>query len=58
MNKFDVYNYLNNLNIRHQITEHDAVYNMAALSQIDMPYPEADAKTSLFVTIRKEIIIS
>ncbi|WP_319637431.1 hypothetical protein [[Clostridium] scindens] len=31
-----------------EITEHEAVYNMAELSGIKIPYPEYDAK-SLFV---------
>lgn len=48
MNKQDIYNYLKEKNIWHEITEHKAVYNMAELSQIDVPYPEADAK-NLFI---------
>lgn len=48
MNKEEIYNYLNNKNIWHEITEHKAVFNMAELSEIDIPYPEADAK-NLFV---------
>lgn len=48
MNKQDVYNYLKEKNIWHEITEHKAVYNMAELAEIEIPYPEADAK-NLFV---------
>lgn len=48
MNKQEIYNYLKEKNIWHEITEHKAVYNMAELSGIDIPYPEADAK-NLFV---------
>ena len=48
MNKQEIYDYLLNKNIWHQITDHKAVYNMAQLSQVDIPYPEADAK-NLFV---------
>lgn len=48
MNKQEIYNYLKERNIWHEITEHKAVYNMAELSGIDIPYPEADAK-NLFV---------
>lgn len=48
MNKQEIYNYLKEKNIWHEITEHKAVFNMAELSQIDIPYPEADAK-NLFV---------
>jgi len=48
MNKKEIYNLLQRKNIWHEVTEHIAVYNMAELSQIDIPYPEADAK-NLFV---------
>lgn len=48
MNKQEIYDYLADRNIWHEITEHQAVYNMAELSQVDIPYPEADAK-NLFV---------
>ena len=48
MNKQEVYDYLKQKGIWHEITEHGAVYNMAELSQIELPYPEADAK-NLFV---------
>ena len=34
--------------IWHEITEHKAVYNMAELTDVALPYPEADAK-NLFV---------
>lgn len=48
MNKQEVYDYLKNKNIWYEVTEHKAVFNMAELSQIDIPYPESDAK-NLFV---------
>ena len=48
MNKQDIYNYLKENNIWHEITDHKAVYNMAELAEVDTPYPEADAK-NLFV---------
>ena len=48
MNKQDIYNYLKEKNIWHEITEHEAVYNMEELSKVNIPYPEADAK-NLFV---------
>ena len=57
MNKQQIYDYLKRENIWHGITEHEAVYNMAELSNIEIPYPEYDAKNPLFVMIRKEIII-
>ena len=57
MNKQQIYDYLRQENIWHEITEHEAVYNMAELSNIEIPYPEYDAKNPVFVMIRKEIII-
>ncbi|HIY57813.1 MAG TPA: prolyl-tRNA synthetase associated domain-containing protein [Candidatus Tetragenococcus pullicola] len=48
MNKQQIYDYLKRENIWHEITEHEAVYNMAELSKIDIPYPGYDAK-NLFV---------
>ena len=35
-------------NICHEVTEHKAVFNMAEVTEIHLPYPEADAK-NLFV---------
>ncbi len=48
MNKQEIYRYLTEHGIDYEITEHDAVFNMAELSAIDLPYPEKDAK-NLFV---------
>lgn len=48
MDKQEIYAYLKENNIRHEITEHKAVYNMAELAEIEIPYPQADAK-NLFV---------
>lgn len=48
MNKQEIYEFLKSKNIQHEITEHVAVFNMAEVAQIDLPYPEADAK-NLFV---------
>lgn len=48
MNKQQVYQYLNENNIWHEITEHEAVYSMDEISKVYIPYPEADAK-NLFV---------
>ena len=39
---------MNEKGIQYEVTEHRAVYHMAEISEIDMPYPEADAK-NLFV---------
>ena len=48
MNKQEIYKFLNDKNIWHEITEHKDVFNMAELSEINIPYPEADAK-NIFV---------
>lgn len=48
MNKNEIYDYLNSLNMWYEVTEHSAVFNMAEISTVDLPYPEADAK-NLFV---------
>ena len=45
MNKQEIYALLDEKNIWHEVTEHKAVYNMA---EIQLPYPEADAK-NLFI---------
>ena len=48
MNKQDIYDFLKNSNIWHEIDEHPAVYNMEELSKVGVRYPECDAK-NLFV---------
>lgn len=48
MNKQEIYKLLESRGFWHVITEHPAVYNMAEMGEIALPYPEADAK-NLFV---------
>ncbi len=48
MNKQEVYEYLKNKNVLHEITEHGAVFSMSELDETPLPYPEYDAK-NLFV---------
>lgn len=48
MNKQEIYDLLSAKGLWHEITEHKAVYNMAELAEVNIPYPEADAK-NLFV---------
>ena len=48
MNKSEVYAFLDNNKVWHKITEHGAVYNMAELENVELPYPDRDAK-NLFV---------
>lgn len=57
MNKQQIYDYLQENSIWHEITEHKAVYNMAELAEVPCPYPEADAKNCSCGTIRNRIII-
>lgn len=48
MNKQETYDFLTQSEVKFEITEHQAVYNMAELAQIENPHPECDAK-NLFV---------
>lgn len=48
MNKEQIYRYLKQKNIWYEITKHKAVYNMKDLQDVDLPYPEGDAK-NLFI---------
>ncbi|MFV8291192.1 prolyl-tRNA synthetase associated domain-containing protein [Aerococcus viridans] len=48
MDKAAVYDFLNDQEIEYEVTDHKAVYDMAKLAEIDLPYPEADAK-NLFI---------
>lgn len=48
MTKEEIYNFIKGKNLWHEITEHKAVFNMDEVSEIEMPYPEYDAK-NLFV---------
>ena len=48
MNKQETFDYLSSRGVDFEITEHKAVYNMAELAELDIPYSDADAK-NLFV---------
>ncbi len=48
MNKQETYDYLTRKGIEYEVTEHKAVFNMAELDEVNLPYPECDAK-NLFV---------
>ena len=48
MDKQEILSLLDDRGIRYEVTEHKAVYNMAELAEVVLPYPEADAK-NLFV---------
>lgn len=48
MNNQETYDYLTEKGIEYEVTEHKAVFNMAELDEVKLPYPECDAK-NLFV---------
>ena len=48
MNKQEIYGFLKEKGIDFEVTEHKAVFSMDELSEVELPYPEADAK-NLFV---------
>ncbi len=48
MTKQETYQYLTDRGVRYEVTEHAAVFNMAELDAVRLPYPDRDAK-NLFV---------
>ena len=48
MDKQQTYDYLDERGVPYEVTEHEAVYNMAELTKVELPYPDRDAK-NLFV---------
>ncbi len=48
MTKQETYQYLTGRGVRYEVTEHPAVFNMAELDAVRLPYPDRDAK-NLFV---------
>ena len=48
MNKDELYSYLDECGISYEITNHEVVYNMVEVGNIELPYPEDEAK-NLFV---------
>ena len=58
MNKKEIYTLLSARNIWHDVTEHKAVYNRAEVAEIQLPYPEADAKNLFIRTTKSAITIS
>lgn len=54
MNKQEIYNYLKQKNIWHEITEHEAVFHMGELPKVELPYPEAEGK-NLFICDDKKV---
>lgn len=54
MNKEQIYEYLKRRNVWFEVDIHKAVYNMADLLDVDISYPEGDAK-NLFLCDDKKI---
>ena len=48
MNKREIYDFIKSRNIWYEVTEHKAVFSMKELSEVEVLYPEYDAK-NLFV---------
>jgi len=44
MKKQEIYEYLKQHEIWHEITEHEAIFNMEESAALHLPYPEAEAK--------------
>ena len=40
MNKTELYEFLKSKGIEHEITEHEAVFNMEELGAVELPYPD------------------
>ena len=53
MTKPETYDYLTNKGISYEVTDHAAVFNMEELDEIELPYPDSDAK-NLFVLVDKK----
>ena len=54
MNKQEIYEYLKEKGIAHEITEHDAVVSMKELTSVPLPYPERDAKNLFLLDDKKQ----
>ena len=48
MDKQEIFDYLDEKNIWHEITEHEAVFSMEEAISVELPYPQCDAK-NLFI---------
>ncbi len=54
MTKEEFYKYLNTKNIWYEITKHQAVYSMKDLEEVNLPYPEGNAKNIFLIDDKKE----
>ena len=55
MTKQETYDYLTAHGVVYEVTEHAAVFSMAEVSDVPLPYPEADAKNLFVRDDRKEV---
>lgn len=44
LNKAEILNYVEELHIWHELTEHQAVFSMEEAINVELPYPDCDAK--------------
>lgn len=54
MNKQEIYEYLKENGIKHEITEHGAVFSMRELGAVSLPYPDRDAKNLFLLDDKKQ----
>lgn len=57
MDKQGIYKLLEDRHLWHEVFTHKAVYNMAEMATVSLPYPKADAKIYLSGMIRSNSII-
>lgn len=57
MNKEQIFDYIKKRNIWYEVTEHKKVYNMADLDDIDIPYPDGNAKNLFLCDDRKKYFL-
>jgi Ala-tRNA(Pro) deacylase len=53
MDKNEIYSLLDSCNIKYEVTNHKAVFNMVELESVNLPYPDCQAK-NLFVRDNKK----
>lgn len=57
MNKEQIFDYIKKRNIWYEVTEHKKVYKMADLDDIDIPYPDGNAKNLFLCDDRKKYFL-
>lgn len=54
MNKQEIYEYLKENDVAHEITEHGAIFSMSELGSVPLPYPDRDAKNLFLLDDKKQ----